>query len=307
MIFFRAWKATLVVTALLAAATALSEEQQCQSIKTWTRRAGDYRGGNEVARLNEASIQLVNLKAKARLLFDAQYQEKKEFKAVSINELLASTEKSSSTNMVLLHFRNKMILPLSVSELGHLKDKIYMATAIKAEKAWTTDFPIVQREDPMWRDPRPIRFCASKIVVPDPWAFRLAGQNTTIKSFSPWQYVDTLVGIEFVNREAYFAQFAVGQSPLANEGFQVFKNRCQFCHGAQQVGASMGWDYAGPIPAYEKRQPDSLLLHVKYEKAEKFSLGTIMPAQSDMQMQESKAMWNWLRDVAKFEVRPYLP
>ena len=73
------------------------------------------------------------------------------------------------------------------------------------------------------------------------------------------------------------------------------------------VGAGMGWDYAGPIPAYEKRQPNSLLLHVKYEKPEKFQIGTIMPAQTDMQARESNAMWFWLRDIAKEKLRPYTP
>ncbi len=280
---------------------------ECNTIKMWTRAPGDYSSSAENLPQHEVSLLTNSLQTQVKRLSDTQYTGEKLFKAISLEELISSYKHKFKSNLVLLHFQNKMIIPLSLDDIADFKGKIFLATAIKHDGKWITEFPIVERPNDTWRDPRPIRFCGNKMVVSNPYSFRLAGQNMTPKPFTPWHHVNSLVGIEFADKNAYYAQFDIGKSPQVAEGFQVFKNRCQYCHGAQRVGADLGWDYAGPIPAYEKRPVASLFLHVKYEKAEAFRLGTIMPPQSDIQEHEATVLWQWLKDVAKLKLRPYKP
>lgn len=280
---------------------------ECDSIKIWTRKAGDYSGSAENLPDREVTIPLTSLKTKVRRLVDTQYTGEKSFKVQPLEDIIASYKRDGKLDLVLLHFQNKMVVPLSLDESESFKNKIFLATAISTDGKWTSEFPIVVRPDETLRDPRPIRFCGNKLVVTKPFSFRLAGQNMTPKPFTPWRHVDSLVSIEFAEKNAYYAQFDIGKSAQSAEGFQVFKNRCQFCHGVQRVGADLGWDYAGPIPAYEKRPAASLFLHVKYEKVDSFRLGTIMPPQSDIQEHEATVLWQWLKDVAKLKLHPYQP
>jgi mono/diheme cytochrome c family protein len=216
-------------------------------------------------------------------------------------------KRSSQINLALLHFDNNMIIPLDLDYPERFENKIFLAIAIKEEKKWVDSFPAVEREDPMWRDPRPIRFCKHKLITTSKAPILFAGQSKINKTLNPLKYVSSLTGVEFANSAAYYQQFDTAKSEQSMQGLSIFKNRCQFCHGTHQVGASMGWDFAGPIPAYEKRKPDSLLLHVKYEDAEQIQRGTLMPAQSDFQEKEAKALWHWLKTTAKEPVRSYNP
>ena len=282
-------------------------EGDCKDIKLWTRRAGDYSGSADNSPVREVSFPLTGDGFKVKGLWDLQYGGKRAFKEIALEDVISGYKSESRTDLILLHFQNKMIIPLSLDDASSYKGKIVLANSIKVDGKWTAEFPIVERKDPGLKDPRPIRFCGNKIVVSEPQSFLLAGQKTSPKIFTPWRYVDSLTGIEFADKTAYYAQFDVGKSPQSEEGFQVFKNRCQYCHGAQRVGADLGWDYAGPRPAFEKRPAASLYLHVKYEKAESFRLGTIMPPQPDIQEHEATVLWQWLKDVAKIKLHPYRP
>lgn len=287
-----------------------ADTTDCQTIQIWKRKPGNYTDGADIPRIQEVKLSVAEIAAKAtpRKLFDTQYQKAESFKVTALWDLLDRYNSNrDGFDLALLHFQNGMIIPISLEESLDLRDKIYVATAIKIEKLWTSDFPQVTRPDPLLRDPRPVKFCGNKMVVIKPLSFLLPGQTKTLTHFTPWRHADSLVGVELASQRAYYDQFDIGKSPQAKAGFQVFKNRCQFCHGVQLVGASLGWDYAGPIPAFEKRQPDSLFLHVKYEKAEQFRFGTIMPSQPDMQKSEATNLWHWLKDAAKNKTKPYKP
>lgn len=289
---------------------ALADAGVCPDLNIWKRKAGNYTDGAEVAKLQEASFKwnVVSSSAKVKKIFDGQYQKEETYKVVRLLDILDLYKPTvAGSDLLLLHFQNGMIIPLPLDDTTGFRDKIYVATAIKVEKSWTSEFPAVTRNDPVLRDPRPLRFCGNKLVVVKPLSFRLAEQNRTLSQFTPWRHVDSLVGVELADKRAYYEQFNIGKSAQASAGFQVFKNRCQFCHGVQRIGAELGWDYAGPIPAFEKRQPDSLFLHVKYEKVEQFRLGTIMPSQPDMQKDEANSLWLWLKDAAQNKTKPYAP
>lgn len=290
--------------------SALAESSTCDGLRIWKRKPGNYTDGADIPRMHEETLRwnAIAANAKVRKIFDVQYQKEESYKVVRLVDILDLYKATKSgSDLLLLHFQNGMIIPLSLDDTAAFQDKVYVSTAIKVEKSWTSDFPTVSRDDPYLRDPRPIRFCGNKMVVTKPLSFRLAEQNKTLSLFTPWRHADSLTGLELADRKAYYDQFDIGKSAQANLGFQVFKNRCQFCHGVQRIGAELGWDYAGPIPAFEKRQPDSLFLHVKYEKVEQFRLGTIMPSQPDMQREEANQLWQWLRDVAKNKTKPYSP
>ena len=70
---------------------------------------------------------------------------------------------------------------------------------------------------------------------------------------SPWAEVDTLTGIEFVSRAAYYAQFDVDPDPAVKAGEQLSTQSCQFCHGVRQTGAGFGWDFVDPTPVADYR------------------------------------------------------
>ncbi len=295
----------IVLCALITGQTAYAETD-CGSIKMWTRRPGDYRDGNDIQPMHEKILDMGKLPVKKHTAFDSQYGKKNRYQAVSLFTLIGDDSASSDNDLLLLHFHNKMIIPIFRND-RMAANAILIATAIEVDGKWTSEFPLVERDDPVYRDPRPIKFCGNKIIVSDPKGIKIAEQATSPKSFTPWRHIDSLTGVELANSSAYYRQFDVSTTPQGSEGFQVYKNRCQFCHGAQQVGAGLGWDYAGPIAAYAKRPPESLLLHVKYEKAQKFGLGIIMPSQPDITESEAKRLWIWLRDVATKKLKPYSP
>jgi hypothetical protein len=74
-------------------------------------------------------------------------------------------------------------------------------------------------------------------------------------SFSTWSFVDSLTGIEYVRREAWYGMFQPRHDSKSRAGFEVFYGYCQFCHGIRGVGADYGWDYVDPVPLFQYRGP----------------------------------------------------
>lgn len=235
--------------------------------------------------------------------FDAQAGAKRWYLGVPLGAVLSQHARSSDSDLALLHFTNGMIVPVPIPNSN---SEIFIARATRRAKNDPADyaFPEVPKKQGMRPDPRPITFGANKVVVeglehpfaPDPKS----------SSFSPWAYVDTLIGIELVRRERWDRQFDVGTGVIRH-GRDVFLSRCQFCHGVREVGAKFGWDFVDPTPLFEYRTPKSLYPHVRFQNTIAAEKGAMMPAQKDVVPAEIEDLWAWMKAIAILGPRPYAP
>ena len=208
----------------------------------------------------------------------------------------------ASHDLILLHFKNEMIIPYFYK--AHQITKVvnpFIAFEFVEDKKWKKKFPNVKRYDERYVDPQPITFTDNKLVVETEWypMHPMGGKS----GFSPWRHMDTLVGLEFVNAKAYFRQFTPKDSKLMG-GFKVFISRCQYCHGVKNIGARYGWDFAGPIPIHKKRTIDTLKNHIKNKKENAFKLGIRMPHQKDISRNEVQELWLWMKHMTEREKLP---
>ena len=91
--------------------------------------------------------------------------------------------------------------------------------------------------------------------------------DSTDDGFSPWRWVDSLVGIELVNGNAYFAQFVPKKGDdEVKRGLKSFLQHCQYCHSAHDVGARYGGDFLRPFPLHTLKKPQDLYDHVTINK-----------------------------------------
>ncbi|MEZ4743877.1 MAG: hypothetical protein R3B45_15770 [Bdellovibrionota bacterium] len=268
----------------------LSYAQQ-QSISIWVRKSGSYIDGGNPGKLNQITISQPSLSKKIRALriYDAQYDKDMQYRGVYLSQVLDGYPKKAGVDTALLHFANGMIIPITTSK--DLKN-IFIALSYKKNKKWSYDFPQLEKIDDIYyrKDPNPTKFFGNKVV-------NLAEKKLNkgkINNFSPWNHCNSLIGIELVNENAYFNQFEISKDKEIIAGFEVFKARCQFCHGVKQVGASFGWDYADPLKISKKRGKKNLHFFVKYPKATAFKQGLQMPNQIDVTEKETDQLWKWI-------------
>ena len=149
----------------------------------------------------------------------------------------------------------------------------------------------------MTADARPIFFTGNKIVVAEKW--HPAVPEAAQPEFSPWNHTDTLVGIELVAARPYYRQFDVDGDSRVQRGLALYRQSCQFCHGARRVGAKFGWDFVEPLPIYSYHKPvRNLFYHVAYKPQDAAQRGLMMPAVKFMTEGDSALLWRWLRAVA---------
>ena len=171
-------------------------------------------------------------------------------------------------------------------------------------------------------DPRPIRMNGNKIVVAKnsyPWLKKEKGE-----SFTPFMHVDSLVGIEWVNQEAYYRQFRPGYTPgqidqdenslltgagsLYKDGFQTYFQNCQFCHSYYDTGARYGWDFVEPVPLHRHKSAKQLLHHVTYPAYNAVGRGIMMPTIPHFSKEELEAFMDYSKAIAESEqLWPYAP
>lgn len=277
-------------------------------IELWTRGPGLHADGAEVKKDQSRRLAIDSLKPRAMTVMDVQYGRKVHVKAVPLLDVVNHFHDMAS-DRVILHFANGMAVPLERKDLesgGPLHGKIFVANAYgETPKKWNSQFPPVGKKDDMKTDPRPIEFKDLKLVVTTPWYRQ--GRPTGKDLFSPWKHTDTPVGLEWVDGAAYDRQFHMKGGADVAAGQQVFMARCQYCHGVQKVGASLGWDFGGPIAIAEKRDPSSLLFHAKYKKVDALERGLLMPNQKDFSEKEAGQLWAWLKVVSTSKVGAYKP
>jgi hypothetical protein len=278
----------IALTALL-----LVQADSGRAIEVWTRPTGTFDRGAEPARAGAVVIDLETVPAIEKTMYDVQLESTRAFRGLTLSSLIEARTIGSGVDTALLHFANGMIVPV----LLDASKNVFIAASIRSPAGeWERAFPEVTKRRAVLPDPRPIAFGANKIVVTD-----------APEMFSPWQHVDTLVGVELVRGAAYEAQFGIGDKAEIQPGARVFLKRCHFCHAVRDVGATFGWDLVDPVPVYTYRTTQTLHAHVKYENADALELGYMMPVQRDIERTEIDALLAWLKRVAKHGLKPYEP
>lgn len=274
---------------LLASVSLLALEGTVNSVSIWSRRPGLYGDGKEPGRGKPMAIAPDELKLERRAMHDHQYGREMRYRGLPLTRLLARYKKAAHDDLALLRFENGMQIAVPLDF-----DAFLALEVCEPKGRCSKDFPAIPKDDDFSRaeDPRPITFSWNKIAVAQSAA-----------PFSPWRHADTLIGIELVNAAAYDRQFDVDE-PI---GYDVFKDRCASCHGVRQVGASFGWDVAGPIPLFEKRPPGQLLNHVKYPKVRALPMGLMMPPQKDVNASDIDEVWLLFRKLARTPLKRYAP
>lgn len=280
-------------------------------IHLWTRANGRFEDHRNHQRVNEKVFDWDKNKLYDAQIYDLQYDQTLKFKGLWLNDVLAAYPPDPQSDMILLHFRNKIMIPvpLSTAEENAIRKRVFVAFRIQADgRNWTTDIPDVVRTNDRNQVVRRLRFDVNKIVVSSPQhPFLESAGGNRARRFSPWRYANDLVGVEFVNQSAWDQQFFAGPGQVA-AGQDVFLSRCQYCHSVRGVGSERGWDFAGPVKIYKKRNAESLYYHVKYPKAFAAEYGISMPTQPTFTEKEADDLWEWLRAIAKKKhLEPYVP
>jgi hypothetical protein len=276
-------------------------------IEAWTRKPGDHANISNQERLDEEKIVLNALSSQEQSLFDAQYNKKGNYKTVSLEKVVNAYTKCKGCDLILLQFSNGMQIPLPRDSQmwGKLNPQIATAIKLPGKKSFKSEFPQIAKKDQRYRDPRPIQFQGNKVVVHDLWHPLIPDPKKA--GFSPWQHGTTLVGIEFADKDAYYAQFRVSKSEEVNVGMELFQNRCQYCHGIQLVGARLGWDYLEPIPIFKLKDINHVYQLVKYRYHDELERGLLMPEQADVTSEQTGLLWAWLKALAPEGVKKYQP
>lgn len=263
-------------------------------IEVWTRSPGQHAFNENPERSKAISLSIDQI-VKAKL-FDVQYQKENEYQGNFLHEIVEKYQPASPSDTIILHFDNKMIIPLPLSIVQSGAFEIFVASGIKERSNFSKDFPKIVKPSDRLRDPRPLVFSGNKLVVSKAWH---PGFSKLIpKGFVPWILAGTLVGIEWIDSAAYRAQFSFGSTSEIAHGLDVYMERCVFCHAVRQVGGRYGWDFVDPLPIYTKRTQATLHAHVAYPKMDALERGLMMPAQPDFTEAEAVALWSWMRAAA---------
>jgi mono/diheme cytochrome c family protein len=227
---------------------------------------------------------------------DAQTGLTTALRGVKLEVLIAQSAPGPSLDVVVLHFRNGMVVPLPFRDEAVMK-RLDPLVALGA-------FPPLPKRGAGDRDRRPITFEGNKLVVA---SLVHPLQPKAHQESSPFLHVDSLIGLEFAVAAAWDAQFAAGESAHIKQGQRVFLGRCQFCHGVKKVGASFGWDFVDPLPLSQHRSARSLALHVKHREGDAPEAGLMMPALRDVTEAEVTAVWTWMEAIGRKGPRTYAP
>ena len=250
---------------------------------------------------------------------DAQYGGIHLFRGLPLQSALERFAPEPTLDLAILHFANGMAIPLPFRDAATMKRlDPFIARGMRTTPTGPmrlAAFPEIAKPNAATAatatagtkaiDVRPIAFTGNKLVVAEAWhpAMSPAAQS----SFSPWAHADTLTSIELVAAEPYYHQFEVGGDASVHQGLAIFRQSCQFCHGARKVGANFGWDFVEPTPIYSYHKPvRNLFYHVAYKPLDAAERGLMMPAMRFMTEADATLLWHWLRAVASRPMPPYM-
>lgn len=237
--------------------------------------------------------------------YDAQYERVGRYRGTSLSQALRNFSPDAQLDLAILHFRNGMAVPVAFRDRVVMErlDPFIARALLSPTKGRlaTKPFPPIE-SGPVNR--RPIAFSGNKIVVSDSWHPEVAAAT----GFSPWARVDTLVSVELVASRPYYGQFDMGGDPALRRGLALYRESCQFCHGARHVGASFGWDFVDSPPLYDSRSSAANLYHnVAYKPRNATELGLLMPALGFMTEEEASYLQRWLQALATRPMPSYAP
>jgi hypothetical protein len=282
-----------------------------EHITLWTRAAGLHSDGRDPGRIKPMDFDLTKHNMKVVKLADFQYGGRFEYKAVKLLDVIESYHPKVETDRILLHFKNGMIIPMPTTN-GYAdlkKNAAWIAVSwrlIKLEghksELWQNRFDDIGRIDERFRDPAPVTFGYNKLVMKSGWHPYVSDEV-----FTPFRHADTLIGIEFVSGQAYDRQYVSDKNTEGRKGWQVYFERCQYCHALNKTGPTHGWDFLDPVPIYELKTPENLLYRVKYSFHNAMAMGMQMPRQESVDLQEVTDLWNWLKSFEKVKINAYKP
>jgi len=218
---------------------------------------------------------------------------------VSLQTLIDKAPKDSVVDAARLRFRNGTEVVVPFDRLPMLD--VFVARRLKHsdQAPFTTDFDNVPLGQGSWRSPRSLVFTGNRVFVAAP------AEPPRGRGFSPWGFLDSLVEVELIHDASWQQVFQV--SDETSTGRDVWRARCQTCHGVRGAGASFGWDFVNPLPLSTWRTPDGLYTHVRAHKIEAAQLGLAMPPQPDVSRDETDALHAWMTVLAKKPLAPYTP
>jgi hypothetical protein len=276
-----------------------------QVVEIWVR-ATDARESAAPTRPRSRKFDLDRLSLTNVHRYDAQYDRVGTYHGVSLGELIRLFSPGPQLDLAILHFGNGMAVPLPFRD-GVAMDRLdpFIARAPRSRGHSTARrFPPVRNEG--GPSVRSIEFGGNKIVVADRWHPEVA--SAAQSDFSPWARVDTLVSVELVASRPYYEQFDIATTPSIRRGLALYRESCQFCHGARHVGASFGWDFVEWPSFYDYKNSAANLYHdVAYKPRNSTDLGLLMPALSFMTEEQAGYLQQWLQAIATRPMPPYEP
>ncbi len=272
-------------------------------IRSWVRPAGDPLVLRH-AQPKGTVWSLADRPLTAHSLKDLQYGEVRQYKAMPLFALLdAHRPKAPHVDAAILRFANGMAVTLPLDAETRAKTTLWIAREAYLGGRWQATFEPVRHGPEGTADPRPITFKGNKIVAETAYHPAVASGA----AFSPWQWVDSLVAVEWVSLAAWDRQFAV-DSPATAQGLPVYRAWCSHCHGVRKVGARFGWDFVEPMPAVDQRPSvNDLLFHVRFRASDATQQGLMMPALKGLTRTDGERLHAWLSAIVEQPLKAYKP
>lgn len=298
---------TLAATSTLTLASA-AQAAPPSTVLVWVRGAGTFgTEGAEPAKINPQTINLSALAKPQGSRNDIQYGGQGAFyRGVALREIISQYKVPNGTDLLLMHFRNGMIVPLPFRDektMSRLDPIVAVEMSKVAPGPYSAEFPPLSKHVEGYADIRQVTFLGNKLVVNE--RYHPDVPSPAQEQFTPWAMVDSLVGIEFAEDAAYYRQFV--PTADARKGADLYRQSCQFCHGVHHVGARFGWDYAQPLELHTYRSDASkLYYHIRY-KVEYRATFQQMPALKHITEEDAGVLWNWMRAVSTAPITRYTP
>lgn len=295
---------TTVIVFLLAGAAPCAA---VTNLEVWVRTAGTYGTGSiEPPKTAPKILVLDKLPQQKGQRNDAQYGNPAYYRGVLLRDVIAQYAPQPQLDLMLLRFRNGMIVPLPFREdkaMNRLDPMIALGISTTPEGPYSADFPPITSQTEGYADVRRVAFSGNKLVVKDRWHPDVP--ESAQGGFTPWALPDSLIGVEFAESAAYYRQFL--PSAEVRPGMELFRGSCQYCHGVRKVGATFGWDYAQPIEVHSYRSdPARLYYHIRY-RVEYKATWNQMPALKHITEEQAGTIWLWLKNVSTSPITRYTP
>lgn len=296
----------LAVTGIVFALLFSNPSAQAAKLQAWVLSAGTYGVGADPAPTAPQTLELDALPQRQVQRMDAQYGASFHYRGIPLHEIIAQYAPPASANLVLLYFKNGMVVPLPFRDaetMNRLSPFVALQMASTAEGPFVPRFPPISKHIEDYADIPQVMFSGNKLVVSERWHPEVPKQAQ--ESFTPWALADSLVALGFADSAAYYRQFE--PSPQVHQGFESYRQSCQFCHGVRKVGASFGWDFGQPVELHPFRQdPNRLYFHIHHRPENRVSLEQ-MPVLKFISESQTVQLWRFLRTVSTTAPLPYSP